>query len=329
MSALLCRHARGVAAAAALAAVACATPPRAPAPEPGPDGTRVVLLGTGTPNAEPDRSGPALAVVVGDRAYLVDAGPGVVRRAAAAAALHGIEALRPARLELAFITHLHSDHTAGLPDLLLTPWVLGREAPLRLLGPPGLAAMARRVGEAWAADVEARLSGLEPANRTGHECEVVEVAEGVVYRDARVVVTAFAVPHGPFAACFGYRFDTPDGAVVVSGDTGPFPGMAERARGAALLVHEAYATAGLERREPAWRRYHEAMHSSGGAVGGHAAAAGAGAVVLVHQLLWGAAEDELVREVADRYSGPVFYGRDLDVFAVAGGTARRLAPRRR
>ncbi len=304
-------------------AAACGTVPAASRSPEQDSRTRVVLLGTGTPNAEPDRSGPALAVVVGDRAYLVDAGPGVVRRAAAAAAAHGIDALRPSQLDLAFITHLHSDHTAGLPDLLLTPWVLGRERPLRLIGPTGLAAMARHVDEAWSADVEARLSGLEPANATGYESRVTEVDDGEVYRDGVVVVSAFTVPHGPFARCLGYRFETPDGVVVVSGDSGPFAAMAERARGAALLVHEAYATAGWERREPEWRAYHRAMHSSGAAVGRHAAAAGVGAVVLVHQLLWGATESELVREVASTYAGPVYYGRDLDVFEVGDGTAKR------
>ena len=82
--------------------------------------TRVVLLGTGTPNADPDRSGPALAVVVNEQAYLVDCGPGIVRRAAAAHRA-GIKALAVDKLTRVFITHLHSDHTLGFPDLILTP----------------------------------------------------------------------------------------------------------------------------------------------------------------------------------------------------------------
>ena len=84
--------------------------------------TKIVLLGTGAPRPTPDRSGPATAIVVGDRAYLVDFGPGVVRRAAAAAE-KGIAALQPSRITVAFATHLHSDHTAGLSDLYLTPAV--------------------------------------------------------------------------------------------------------------------------------------------------------------------------------------------------------------
>src|SRR5439155_27301645 len=97
----------------------------APASAADKSGPRVVLLGTGTPRPFPDRSGPATAIVVGDRAYLVDFGPGVVRRAAAAAE-RSTSALDPARITVAFATHLHSDHTAGLPDLILTPWVMGR-----------------------------------------------------------------------------------------------------------------------------------------------------------------------------------------------------------
>src|SRR5438045_1453486 len=92
--------------------------------------TKVVMLGSGTPNADPDRSGPAVAIVVNGESYLVDAGPGVVRRAALAQRVDSIPALAPAKLRRVFLTHLHSDHTTGLPDLILTPWVLERTVPL-------------------------------------------------------------------------------------------------------------------------------------------------------------------------------------------------------
>src|SRR5690348_10191309 len=102
-----------------------------------PPATRVVVLGTGTPNADPDRSGPAVAIIVGNSSYLVDAGPGIVRRAAKAARDDSIAALRMPQLRRVFITHLHSDHTTGLPDLIFSPWVLERTAPLDVFGPPG------------------------------------------------------------------------------------------------------------------------------------------------------------------------------------------------
>src|SRR6266568_2128653 len=110
-------------------------------------GTKVILLGTGTPRPFPDRSGPATAIVVEDRAYLVDFGPGVVRRAAAAAE-RGTSALDPARITVAFATHLHSDHTAGLPDLILIPWVMGR-TQFDVYGPLGTEEMTEHVLAAW------------------------------------------------------------------------------------------------------------------------------------------------------------------------------------
>ena len=100
----------------------------------------MVLLGTGNPNPDPDRSGPAVAVVAGGHPYLVDCGPGVVRRAEEARR-NGTEALVAEKLDIVFLTHLHSDHTLGCPDLLLSPWVTGRTAPLRVYGPPGTRAL--------------------------------------------------------------------------------------------------------------------------------------------------------------------------------------------
>src|SRR5262245_18529209 len=98
----------------ALALTAFTTPAATQVQVP-PTKTSVVLLGTGTPNADPDRWGPAVAVVVDDQSYLIDAGPGIVRRANAAARDRMLPPLRPANLRRVFVTHLHSDHTLGLP----------------------------------------------------------------------------------------------------------------------------------------------------------------------------------------------------------------------
>ena len=117
--------------------------------------TRVVMLGTGTPNADPDRGGPSVAIVVDETSYLVDFGVGVVRRAAAAER-SGITALAATKLTVAFATHLHSDHTLGLADLILTPWVLERPSPLTLYGPRGLRAMATHLVDAYADDLRIR-----------------------------------------------------------------------------------------------------------------------------------------------------------------------------
>src|SRR5438105_559551 len=106
--------------------------------------TQMVMLGTGTPRPDPERAGPATAIVVGDASYLVDAGPGIVRRAEAAR-VKGFAALAPEKLLTAFMTHLHSDHTVGYPDLIFTTWVQGRHAPLKVYVPARLESMTKYI----------------------------------------------------------------------------------------------------------------------------------------------------------------------------------------
>jgi ribonuclease BN (tRNA processing enzyme) len=275
--------------------------------------TRVVLLGTGTPNADPDRSGPAVAVVVDGRAYLVDLGPGVVRRAAAAQRA-GVEALAVPKLDIAFITHLHSDHTLGYPDFIFTPWVLERDHPANVYGPPGLKEMTVHLLAAYEQDVRIRIDGLEHANTEGYKVEVHEIEPGLVYEDDLVRVIAFPVQHGSWKEAFGYRFETPDRTVVISGDTRPSPAIVENCHGCDILVHEVYSVAGFRRRTPVWQRYHSSFHTSAHELGEIAAAARPGLLVLYHQLLWGSTPERLVQEVKSAYEGAVVYGSDLDVF---------------
>src|SRR6266700_4991574 len=183
--------------------------------------TRVVLLGTGTPAPDPDRSGPATAVIVNDTPYLVDFGPGVVRRASAAFLDKGIKALEPTKLRVAFVTHLHSDHTVGYPDLIFTPWTIGRRVPLEVYGPKGLKAMTEHLLEAYRVDIETRTNpdGNQRGFPEGHKVNAHEIGPGVVYKDANVTVTAFATKHA--MESYGYRFDTPDRSIGISGDTNP------------------------------------------------------------------------------------------------------------
>ena len=192
--------------------------------------TKLVLLGTGTPNACPNASGPACAVVVDDRAYLVDFGPGVVRQASKAY-YKGIDPLRPDLLTTAFCTHLHTDHTVGYADLIFTPWVLERSSPLKVFGPKGLQRMTDHLLQAYAVDIDFRLHGFERANEVGYQVQVQEIQEGIIYRDERVQVEAFAVSHGTLES-YGYRFVTQDGVIVVSGDTAPCRWLPKKPRAA-------------------------------------------------------------------------------------------------
>jgi len=269
--------------------------------------TVVVMLGTGTPNPDPQRSGPAVAVIAGGQPYLVDCGAGVVRRAAAA----GIEMPSLTRL---FITHLHSDHTLGYADLILTPWVLEREEPLEVYGPPGTKAMTEHILAAYDEDIHIRLHGSQPQNATGIQVEVHEIEPGPVYADAAIEVTAFAVPHGAWDHAFGYRFETADRTVVISGDTTPTDAVVDACSGCDVLVHEVYAKAGWDRRTPEWQAYHAASHTSGIELGELAARARPGLLLLYHQLMWGATEEELLAEIRQGFDGEVVFADDLDVY---------------
>jgi ribonuclease Z len=159
--------------------------------------TQVVMLGTGTPRPDPERSGPATAIVVNGTPYLVDFGPGIIRRAAASYR-KGVAAFGAAATELRtiFVTHLHADHTAGYPDLILTPWILGRTQPLDVYGPKGLRAMTRHVLKAWEIDIDNRVNSIDRLPRAGCRVNVHEITAGGVYADRNIRVIAFPVRHG-------------------------------------------------------------------------------------------------------------------------------------
>jgi len=275
--------------------------------------TKVVLLGTGTPIDDPERSGPSVAVVIGDTPYLVDFGPGVIRRASAAYR-SGVSGLEVSKLRYVFVTHLHSDHTTGYPDLIFTPWVLGRKKPLEVYGPPGLRAMTEHILEAYREDIYMRLFGLEPAGVDGYKVNVHEIEPGVVYEDSNVTVEAFQVKHGSWPHAYGYKFRTSDRTVVISGDTSPCEALIEAARGCDVLVHEVYSQAEFEKRSPVWKHYHSSFHTSTVELAEIASMAQPGLLILYHQLLWGVTEEELLTEIRKGYDGKVVSGNDLDVY---------------
>lgn len=284
---------------------------------PLPSQAQVVILGTGTPIAYPDRSGPAVAVVVNGSAYLVDFGPGVVRRAAAAAHDRHIDALRVSNLKIAFATHLHSDHTAGLADLFLTPAVEDRGAPLELYGPPGIAAMARHIQAAYKKDIKLRVHGLEHGDPRAYKINAHEIKPGVVYKDANVTVTAFSVPHGSWDFAYGYRFDTAGRSIVISGDTAPSSAVAQACHGCDLLLHEVYSRPWFKGRPAERQKYHSTFHTSTAALAGIAASARPGLLVLYHQLFRPQDDPDvvLINELKEAgYAGRVASAHDLDVF---------------
>ena len=278
--------------------------------------TRLVLLGTGTPNAEPDRSGPSLAIIIQDKSYIVDFGPGIVRQANKLYTQDNdaFISLKPSNLEVAFLTHLHSDHTTGYPDLIFTPWVLERDTPLKVFGPKGIKSMTENILEAYGSDIRYRIDGSEPANETGWNVEVDEIDEGIVYKDDLVEVVAFKVSHGSWENAFGYKFTTADKTIIISGDTAPSDKLIEMAKGSDILVHEVYSQSGFDRRSEVWKNYHSKHHTSTNELAEIANIAKPKLLLLTHILFWGSSEEEIIDEIGSSYSGKVIVGEDLSVY---------------
>jgi ribonuclease BN (tRNA processing enzyme) len=274
--------------------------------------TRVVMLGTGTPGPLPDRSGPATAVVVNETAYIVDMGPGIVRRANAAFLNKGIKALEPVKLRVAFVTHLHSDHTVGYPDLIFTPWTIGRRVPLEVYGPKGLKAMTTNLLAAYSADIETRTNphGNQRAFPEGHRVNAHEITSGVVYKDANVTVTAFATKHA--MESYGYRFDTADRSIVISGDTNPTQATIDACRGCDVLIHEANTPTWLATRPDHFQEFAAKYHTSTPQLADLARQAKPKLLVLYHYN--GVSPEDLFDEMQTRYQSQFVIARDLDVF---------------
>src|SRR5260370_19769089 len=285
--------------------------------------TQVVLLGTGNPFPDPDRSGPATAIVVNGSAYLVDFGAGVVRRAKAAMFDKGIPALEPTNLTIAFLTHLHSDHTVGYPDLIFTPWVMGRKVPLEVYGPKGIKVMTDHVLSAWQADIEERISteSWQPSNYGDtYKVNVHEITPGVIYKDANVTVTAFPTKHA-FRESYGYRFDTADRSIVISGDTSPTQATIDACHGCDVLIHEANTLEWLAKR-PDFQPYAAKYHTTTKQLAEIASKAKPHLLIIYHASIvlrpglrpQASSPAELFKEGIFWYKGDAGVGRDLDVY---------------
>jgi len=178
----------------------------------------------------------------------------------------GVKALHSSNLKTAFITHLHSDHTVGYPDFIFTPWVVGRTGPLEVYGPKGIKAMTEHILEAWKEDIWIRTHGVERNlpewNDTGYKVNAHEIDPGVVYKDKNVTVKAFLVRHGEWPQAFGYRFETPDRTIVISGDTTPSQSIIDNCNGCDVLIHEVYTQAGYTKASPERQQLRLSYHTS-------------------------------------------------------------------
>ncbi len=275
--------------------------------------TKLILLGTGTPFADPTKSGPSLAIVVNNTSYIVDCGPGVVRRAAEASKL-GFPSLEAAQLKTLFITHLHSDHTIGLADIILTPAVLDRNAPISIYGPVGSKKMTDDLMSAYKQDIAIRINGLEKGDAIAYQVYTNEIKEGQIYKDSNLTVTAFNVQHGQWDNAFGFVFQTKDKKIVISGDCTYSENLIKFAKDCDILVHEVYSDAGLKKRTQRWQDYHSTFHTSTYQLADIANKVKPKLLILNHQLTFGTSLQSLLDELKSKYAGPVVNGADLDVF---------------
>src|SRR5216684_1461702 len=299
-------------------------------------GTKVILLGTGTPRPFPDRSGPATAIVVDDRAYLIDFGPGVVRRAESAALNRKIPAVEPGNLKVAFVTHLHSDHTSGYSDLILGGWTSGRTVPLEVYGPTGLQSMTEHILQAYRVDIETRTNPDGPMRDAGRfpdgwKVNAHEIKPGVIYKDEKVTVTAFSTKHA--MESYGYRFDTPDRTIVISGDTNPVEATVNACNGCDVLIHEAQPLELLAKMPESIQSFVAKYHTTTEQLAELANKAKPKLLVIYHTVSFPpgiapprllppksgadalyASPEMLQKEIGSRYSGKFVIGKDLDVY---------------
>lgn len=292
-----------------LLAVTAAPVSHSAAQRPSPSRTSVIMLGTGNPTLDPDRMGPATVILVDSTAYLVDAGVGVVRRWAAAGRA-GLTTLQPWQLHRLFVTHLHSDHTLGFAELIFSTWTVAPtpRLPLLVFGPAGTRAMADHLLAAYAEDVRIRTGeGGESEGAPPPRVDVQEITPGVIYRDSLVTVTAFAVHHGAFPQAFGYRFQTPDRDIVISGDAAPPSAIPAQCRGCDILIHEG----GFYHSDSA-SLYRRQFHTSMEELRDIARVARPKLLVLYHQPR--GANEAGQRFIQAGFDGRVVVAKDLDVF---------------
>ncbi|MCW5729652.1 MAG: MBL fold metallo-hydrolase [Alphaproteobacteria bacterium] len=279
----------------------------------------VTLLGTGCPQVDTRRHGPASLVRHDGRAFLVDCGSGVTQRLLGAGT-------KGAALDAVFLTHLHSDHLVDLFQLVISSWHQGRPRPQRVFGPPGTRRYVDALRALWRAELEQRIAHERRPSVAALEIEVSEIGEGCILDEGGVRVDAVAVRHQPVRHAFGFIFSAGGGKLAFSGDTAYAPELIEAARGADVLVHECF----IHREMPVIPGVRTAegiaavasYHTLSSEVGKVAREAGARCLLLNHFVPTRFDEAALIAEIRADYSGPIVVGEDLMQFDLASGTLR-------
>jgi ribonuclease Z len=267
---------------------------------------QVVTLGTGSPLPDPDRAGPATLVRAGGRDFLFDCGRGVLMRAAAAWS-------GPAAFATVFFTHLHSDHTTDLNDIITMRWVSSPGPnPLSVVGPPGTQGLVDRTLAMLSDDISYRTAHHADLN-WGPTCSVTEVTDGVAYNDGTVRIVAAPTDHAPVHPTVGYRIEAEGKVVVIAGDTVPCEGLSRLCQGADVYVQTVVRRSLVE--AIPFPRLQDILdyHSSIEDAASTASRAGVGTLVLTHMVPAPAAgsETEWESEARAGFDGTVVVAHDL------------------
>lgn len=308
---------------AALLLVVAMLPPATAARQPG--RLQITLLGTGNPRPNLERFGPSILVEAGRQRVLIDAGRGAAQRLfeiGQRELLTGLDAV--------FLTHLHSDHTVGLPDVWLTPWIFGRARPLALAGPAGTGDMARHLTAAYQWDIQTRLRD-EGFPADGVRLDARDVPAGVAWDTDGLRVTAFPVDHGTYASpAYGYRIDFEGRSAFVSGDMRFDERVVEYAKGVDVLVTEVISPEVEARRaqvpDPKALERILARHISPEQAGTLFARVKPRLAVYTHVVPSPTTAEDLIVPTRRTYDGPLAVGHDLMTIVV--GATIDTFPRR-
>jgi len=280
---------------------------------------RVTLLGTGVPIPSPDRFGPCTLVEAGDKKFLIDAGRGATIRLSQLRIPIG-------RIDVQLLTHYHSDHTSGVPDVWLTGWLEShfgrRRTPFRVIGPTGACALMANLERAYELDIKIRVAD-EKLPLAGIATNVTEFdRDGAVYDQDGVKVIAFEVDHGDvIKPCYGYRFEYGGRVAVFSADTRYNPNVIKYGAGAHLLVHEV-ACAAPELMKQAYVQRIIAHHTTPHDAGRVFAQAQPKLAAYTHIVRIGSDRiappsiEAIVAETRETYDGPLVLGEDLMSFEI-------------
>jgi ribonuclease Z len=280
---------------------------------------RVTLLGTGVPIPRPERFGPATLIEAGDQVILIDAGRGATIRMFQLGMPIG-------RIDALFLTHFHSDHTIGIPDLWLTGWLssyfAARRKPFHVIGPTGTTELMHHLERAYSRDVDIRVEDEKLAREHASITTAEFASDGQVYESGNLRVIAFTVDHGAaIKPAYGYRVEYQGRSVVISGDTRYNENVVKFGTGADLLIHEVAMAPPQLIQEAAIQRIlnHHTSPREAGQVFARAKpklAAYTHLVLLAGKDLAAPSIEDLLAETRETYGGPLVVGDDLMRFEI-------------